>query len=69
MLLISLYEALKHRKSPDVDAKYIFDTVIQKLSAKHSAILTTQLITKTSYDILRRYDKVAAVLYNATHTS
>lgn len=68
-LLISLYEALKHRKTADIDAKYVCDTVIQKLSAKHVAILPTALIVKTSYDILRRYDKVAAALYNATHTN
>ena len=68
-LLISLYEALKHRKTADIDAKYVCDTVIQKLSAKHIAVLPQALITKTSHDILRRYDKVAAAVYNATHTN
>jgi transcriptional repressor NrdR len=66
-LLISLYEALKHRKSADIDAKYICDTVIAKLNNKKLAELPVELITHTSYDILRRYDKVAAGLYNATH--
>lgn len=66
-LLISLYEALKHRKSADVDAKYVCDTVIAKLARHNSPELTTELIKKTSHDILRRYDKVAASLYNVTH--
>ena len=66
-LLISLYEALKHRKSSDVDAKYVCDTVIAKLSTKKLAELPAELITTTAYDILRRYDKVAAGLYAATH--
>lgn len=68
-LLISLYRALKHRKTADIDAKYVCDTVLQRLAAKRTAILSTELITKTSYDILRRYDKVAAALYKATHTN
>ncbi len=68
-LLISLYEALRHKKSANLDAKHICDTVIQKLASKHNAILTTDQIKKTSYDILRRYDKVAAALYQATHTN
>ncbi|NBU34277.1 hypothetical protein EB118_07530 [bacterium] len=66
-LLISLYEALKHRKSPDIDAKYICDTVIAKLTTKKLVELPATLITTTAHDILRRYDKVAAGLYNATH--
>ena len=66
-LLISLYEALKHRKTPDIDAKYICDTVITKLASKKLAELPIELITATAHDILRRYDKVAAGLYNATH--
>ncbi len=68
-LLISLYKALEHRKSADVDAKHIYETVLQKLASKHSAVLSTDLIKKTSYDILRRYDKVAAALYQVTHAN
>lgn len=67
-LLISLYEALKHRKTADIDAKYICDTVIAKLLAKNIPELPAELITRTAHDILRRYDKVAASLYLVTHT-
>jgi transcriptional regulator NrdR family protein len=67
-LLISLYEALKHKKTADIDAKYICDTVIAKLATKNTPELSTELITRTAHDILRRYDKVAASLYLVTHT-
>lgn len=67
-LLISLYEALKHKKTADIDAKYIYDTVIAKLAAKNTPELPAELITRTAHDILRRYDKVAASLYLVTHT-
>jgi len=66
-LLISLYEALKHRKTADIDAKYVCDTVIAKLARHNTPELPAELIKKTAYDILRRYDKVAASLYLVTH--
>jgi transcriptional repressor NrdR len=68
-LLISLYEALKHRKTADIDSKYVCDTVIAKLARQNSAELSTELIKKTAHDILRRYDKVAASLYLVTHSN
>ena len=67
-LLISLYEALKHKKTPDIDAQYICNTVIEKLQKSGQAELSTALIKKTAYDILRRYDKTAAAVYKATYS-
>ena len=67
-LLISLYMALKHRKTPDIDAQYVSNTVIDKLQKSGQAQLPAALIAKTTYDILRRYDKTAAAVYKATHT-
>ena len=66
-LYISLYEALKHKKTAVQDAKHLTDTVMQKLTANKKAILSTELITQTTYDILRRYNKLAAELYKTTH--
>ena len=66
--MISLYEALKYKKTADVDAKYVCDTVITKLASKKLSELPVNLVARTSYDILRRYDTVAAALYKATHT-
>lgn len=67
-LLISLYKALQHKKTADIGAKYVCDTVIARLTTKKLAELPTTLIANTSYDVLRRYDKVAAALYKATHS-
>lgn len=66
-LLISLYESLRHKKTADVDAKYVFDTIMNKLQAKHLAIIPAQAIAKTAHDVLRRYDKPAAAVYKAQH--
>ena len=66
-LLISLYKALQHKKMADIDAKYVCDTIVAKLTSKKLTELPTSLIASTSYDILRRYDKVAASLYKAIH--
>lgn len=66
-LLISLYEACRHRRTADVDAAYIADTVLQKLIAKKQAVIERELVTKISYDVLRHYDKTAAAVYKAQH--
>jgi transcriptional repressor NrdR len=66
-LLISLYESLRHKKTADIDAKYVFDTVMNKLQAKHLAVIPTQLIAKTAHDVLRRYNKPASAVYKAQH--
>ena len=66
-LLVSLYEALRHKKAAASSAKYVCDTVVQQLQAKHVAFLPTELIAKTTYNILRRYDKPAAAVYKARY--
>lgn len=68
ILYISLYEALKHRKTPATDAAYVLQTILAKLLTHKTALLPRALISKTSYDILRRYDKPAAAVYKATHS-
>lgn len=68
-LYTSIYEALKHRKSPVTDATYITKTVIEKLLKSQAAIFSTATLVKTTYNILRRYDKLAAELYKTTHPS
>jgi transcriptional repressor NrdR len=67
-LYISLYEALKHKKTAVTEAKHLCDTVMQKLASKRTAVLSTELIVQTTYNILRRYDKLAAALYKTTHS-
>ncbi len=64
-LLISLYEALKHRKTAVTDAAALRDTILQKLLAKNEAIIPANEIKKTALQVLGRFDKTAAAVYKA----
>jgi len=66
-LTTSLYEALKHRKSPDTEAKHLSRTVMNKLQLKQLAVIPVEDIKKTAIAVLKNYDKLAADLYKATH--
>lgn len=68
LLLISLYEALRHRKTPAIDAQYVHGTVLEKLQKTNQPIFTTQLIANSCYKVLKNYDKLAADLYKAMHS-
>ena len=65
LLLISLYEALRHRKTAATDAAALCDTVIQKLKATNEAVIPTTEIRKTALRVLERFDKTAAAVYKA----
>lgn len=67
LLLISLYEALKHRKSPESDAQYIYGTVLGNLQNTNEPIFTTTMISSESFKVLKNYDKLAADLYKTLH--
>jgi transcriptional repressor NrdR len=67
ILLISLYECLKHRKTPETDAQYVFETVLGNLGQTKNTVYTTQLIAASSYKVLKNYDKLAADLYKTLH--
>jgi transcriptional regulator NrdR family protein len=67
LLLISLYEALRHRKTPATDAQYVHGTVLEKLQKTNQPVYTTQLISESCYKVLKNYDKLAADLYKALH--
>jgi transcriptional repressor NrdR len=66
-LLISIYEVLKHRKSPDTDAQYVSNTVIEDLQNLKQPSFTTTQITTTTYNVLKNYDKLASELYKTIH--
>ena len=65
LLLISLYEALRHRKSAATDAAALCDTVLQQLAAQQSALITTTDIKKAAHLVLSRFDPTAAAVYLA----
>jgi transcriptional regulator NrdR family protein len=66
-LLISIYEVLKHRKTPDIDAKYISSTVIENLQNLKQPTFTTNQISEATYNVLKNYDKLASEIYKTVH--
>ena len=65
LLLISLYEALRHKKTAASDAAALCATVLQQVQKKHQAVITTAEIKKAAYTVLVRFDKTAAAVYKA----
>ena len=65
-LMISLYEALRHRKTAATDAAALSQTVINMLYKKREAIIQTAEIKNTALLVLGRFDKTAAAVYKAT---
>ena len=67
-LLQSLYESLKHRPQALTEALALTDTVINKLLVQISqASLPRDTVADISYQVLKRFDRVAAVTYQAYH--
>lgn len=67
-LLISLYNSLRHRPTALSDAVGITDTVIAKLLPEGAdGQLERATIIKTASDVLKRFDRAAAVQYAAYH--
>lgn len=67
-LFLSIYESLKHRPSALLDAKYLTETVVNKLGRTTiNGIISRDLITKTVSVSLNRFDKVAHTHYQAFH--
>lgn len=67
-LLQSLYESLKHRPHALADALALTDTVINQLIKQVSqAALPRNTVAKTAHQVLQRFDKAAAVQYQAFH--
>lgn len=67
-LFISVYDSLKHRKTAVADATALTATVWAKLLPHiTNASLDKAVITETSLEVLRRFDKAAATSYQAFH--
>ena len=67
-LLLSLYASLQHRKTAAQDAASLTDTVISRLLAQSQrSVIEDRSIVNTAYLVLLRFDKVAAVHYEAFH--
>lgn len=67
-LFISVYEALKHRKTAQSDATELTDTIIKRLlAALTAAELDKRDIIETTCQVLESFDSAAATQYRAYH--
>lgn len=67
-LLLSVYDALRHRKTAISDATALCDTIWNQLQPQIAAAqLERGQIVKTTHKILKRFDKAGATAYLAFH--
>ncbi len=67
-LFLSLYDSLKHRKTALRDATALTDTIIAKaLSRIKSPVIEKEELFLLTTGVLKRFDKVALVHYQAFH--
>lgn len=67
-LFVSVYESCKHRKSATQDATALTDTVLAKLRPHvQDATISYAKIIEVCTEVLKRFDKSAAVHYQAYH--
>lgn len=67
-LLLSVYEALRHRKTAISDATALCDTIWGQLQPQiNTAQLERRQIIETTLGILKRFDKAGATAYLAFH--
>jgi transcriptional regulator NrdR family protein len=71
-LFLSIYKSLGHRSDALKSSTALTETIIGKLLNKKlvkNGVIDSENIAKTSYDILKRFDKTAATFYRAYHKS
>lgn len=67
-LLTSLLRSCDHRQNQEDDSLYLLETIEQsllKLSSKNNQTINTDQIKSTTTEILKRFDKVAAIKYSS----
>jgi transcriptional repressor NrdR len=70
MLFADLLQALSHRKDNFIAARELTSTITQKLlKLPDKPFFNTKTISKTSADVLKRFDKRAWLRYSADHPS
>ncbi len=69
-LMLSVYDALRHRKTAQTDASALTDTIISKvLTASDAGSVTQGMITDITARTLKAFDNAAATHYAAFHPS
>jgi transcriptional regulator NrdR family protein len=67
-LFLSLHKSCEHRKQSIEDASALTDTVVSLLRSQAAkGLLETTNIAITAYEVLKNFDKAAAVHYQAFH--
>ncbi len=66
-LFLSLYDSLRHRKTAQNDATALTATVLVMVSRSKTAVIEKTQLIDTAIQVLRRFDPVAAVHYQAFH--
>lgn len=67
-LLLSVYDSLRHRKSPTEDATALTETIIGKMfTLIQNAAVERDTLTEVTSDVLHNFDTVAATHYKAFH--
>lgn len=67
-LFLSVYQSCKHRHTPVTDASALTDTVMATVTLQsEKGVIDAGLIRDTTHTVLHRFDKVAAVQYQAFH--
>jgi transcriptional regulator NrdR family protein len=66
-VFLSLYDSLRHRKTAVEDATALTETIMGILTSHGAPLIDRDEIVKVSVEVLQRFDKVAAALYQALH--
>lgn len=69
-LFLSLHRALGHRKTALEDATALTNTVIARIFQRKlfkEGVLESKDLSKTAYEVLKRFDPLAATSYKAYH--
>lgn len=67
-IFISIYESCKHRRGAITEAKFLTDTVINKLWPRSDkGVIDKLALAETILEVLERFDKAAAVHYQVYH--
>lgn len=68
VLMLSIHDSLRHRKTASADATALTRTIITHLLPYiHEASLQREEIVAIAHEVLNRFDKVAATHYKAFH--
>jgi transcriptional repressor NrdR len=68
-LFLAVFDACSHRKAARNDATAVTATIIASILAKKTAALKNVELVELVYEILHRFDKLAATVYRAKYVS